>query len=117
MVQATGRVQIKTDGRLLRSRAGASLQTGGTIRAPLTTDSADVYFTEDTQPSSVTATLVHVAEDDIVSLRSLRDFTLTFETDTGAGWSIANAFVTEVGELSNGEYTVTFAGPPANRTR
>ena len=116
MPQATGRVTIKVDGDVWRSRAGASLQTGGIIRTALTTDQGKVYYTEDTQPSEVTASLVHTQADDVVGLRSKRDVTVSFETDTGAGWSIANAFVTEVGEISGGEYTVTLMGPPANRT-
>ena len=116
MPQATGRVTIKVNGDVLRSRNGASLQTGGIIRSELTTDQGKVYYTEDTQPSEVTATLVHTQADDVVGLRSLRDVTVSFETDTGAGWAIANAFVTEVGEIASGEYSVTLMGPPANRT-
>jgi len=116
MPQATGRVTIKIDGDIIRSRAGASLQTGGIIRTPITTDQGKVYYTEDTQPSEVTATVVHTQDTDVVGLRSKRDVTVSFETDTGAGWAIANAFVTEVGEVSAGEFSVTLAGPPANRT-
>jgi len=116
MPQATGRVTIKFDGDVIRSRAGASLNTGGVVRAPLTTDQGDVLYTEDTQPSSITATIVHTQDTDVVGLRSLRDFTASFETDTGAGWVIANAFVSEVGDISAGEFSVTINGPPANRT-
>ena len=116
MPQATGRVTIKINGDVLRSRNGASLQTGGIVRTAITTDQGKVYFTEDTQASEVSATLVHTQADDVVGLRSLRDVTVSFETDTGAGWAIANAFVTEVSEIATGEYTVTLAGPPANRT-
>lgn len=117
MPQATGRVKITINGEQLRSRSGASLQTGGVIRTSLTTDQAQVYFTEDTQPSMVTATIVHTADTDVVGLRSQRDVTVAFETDTGAAWVIANAFVTDVGEISNGEFTVTLEGPPATPTR
>lgn len=116
MPQATGRVTIKIDGDVLRSKEGASINTGGIVRTPLQTDSGDVFYTEATQPSEIIATLVHTADDDVVGLRSKRDVTVSFETDTGAGWSVANAFVTEVGEISAGEYSVTLAGPPANRT-
>lgn len=114
--QATGRVTIKVNGDVFRSRNGASLQTGGITRTALTTDQGKVYFTEDTQPSEIVATLVHTQADDVVGLRSLRDVTASFETDTGAGWAIANAFVTEVSPIASGEYTVTLMGPPANRT-
>jgi len=116
MPQATGRVTIKVDGEVLRSREGASLQTGGIVRTPLTTDQGKVYYTETTQPSEITATLIHTADTDVVGFRSKRDVTVSFETDTGAGWAVANAFVTEVGEISGGEFTVSLAGPPANRT-
>ena len=116
MPQATGRVTIKVNGDVLRSKNGASLQTGGIIRTAITTDQGKVYYTEDTQPSEITATLVDTQADDVVGLRSHRDVTVSFETDTGAGWAVANAFVTEVGEIATGEYTVTLAGPPANRT-
>lgn len=116
MAQATGRVTIKLDGDVIRSRSGASLQTGGVVREPLTTDQGSIFYREDITPAAVVATVVHIAETDIQALRALRDFTCTFETDTGVSWSISNAFVTEVGALANGEFELTINGNAANRT-
>lgn len=116
MAQATGRVTIKLNGDVLRSRNGASIQTGGIIREPLTTDQGAIFYREDITPAVIVATIVHLADTDIQALRSFRDFTLAFETDTGDGWSISNAFVTEVGELSAGEFQLTINGNIANRT-
>jgi len=116
MAQATGRVTIKLNGDVIRSRAGASIQTGGIIREALTTDQGTIFYREDITPAVVTATVVHLADTDIQSLRALRDFTCAFETDTGDGWSISNAFVTEVGELSAGEFQLVINGNAANRT-
>lgn len=116
MSQATGRVTIKLDGDPIRSRAGASLQIGGTIREDLTTDQGSIFYREDTSPAMIVATVVHLADTDIQTLRSLRDFNCTYETDTGTAWSINNAFVTEVGELSNGEFQLTIKGNAAERT-
>ena len=116
MGQATGRVTIKLNGDVIRSRSGASLQIGGVTREALTTDQGTIFYREDTAPAVVTATVVHLADTDIQSLRLLRDFNCTYETDTGASWSINNAFVTDVGELSNGEFQLTINGNAANRT-
>lgn len=114
--QATGRVSITLDGDLIRSRTGASLQTGGVVREALTTDQGTIFYREDITPAQVTATVVHLGDTDVQGLRSLRDFTCKFETDTGVAWSISNAFVADVGELSNGEFQLTIQGNPANRT-
>jgi hypothetical protein len=115
MAQATGRVTIKLDGDILRSSTGASLQVGGIMRTAKSLDSGQVHYTEEIVPSQISATIVHLPDQDVIGLRALRDFTASFETDTGAGWAIANAFVTDVGEIANGEFSITIQGPPANR--
>lgn len=113
--QATGRVTIMLNGDVLRSRSGASLQTGGVVREPLTTDQGLIFYREDITPATVSATVVHLSDTDVQGLRSQRDFTCKFETDTGVAWSISNAFVTDVGEISNGEFQLNISGNPANR--
>lgn len=115
MAQATSRVFIKANGLLLRSKEGASIQTGGLVSEALTVDSGFVDHKDNIVPSEVTATLVHNADTDMNALRQLKNVTLSFETDTGTGWSISGAFVTEVGALSGGEFDISFAGPPAER--
>lgn len=115
MAQATGRVTVKADGRVLRVMSGASIQVGGIMRTSKVLDSGDIHYTEEITPARITVTSVHLADDDVVGLRALRDFTASYETDTGAGWAIANAFVQDVGEIANGEYQVIIEGPPANR--
>ena len=51
MAQATGRVEIKLNGELLRSKEGASIQTGGVTRESVTTDQGDVFYKETIVPA------------------------------------------------------------------
>jgi hypothetical protein len=115
MAQATSRVFIKANGLLLRTKEGASIQGGGLVSEAVVTDSGFVDHKDNIVASEVTATLVHNAETDMESLRLLKNVTLSYETDTGVGWAISGAFVTELGALSAGEFDITFNGPPAVR--
>ena len=116
MAQTTGRATIKVNGAPILSREGSSINFGGPIRTAVVSDQGDVDFSETVEPSTIVINGIHRNDIDIISFRQLRDVTLSFEADTGTTWAVEGAFCANVGELSNGEYTVTFNGPPANRT-
>lgn len=112
-MQNTGRVTVKMNGDTLRSEAGASLQYGGVTREAVPNDQGTVDYRETTQPAQVTATLIHVSGTDLEALRNFTDGVVNYETDTGKVYTIPGAFVSEVGELSEGTLDVTFMGNPA----
>jgi Phage tail tube protein len=115
VAQATGRVYITVDGDLLRSMPGASLQTGGVDRQAKILDSGDAHHIVVPVVSEVVASVVHLPDTDVVAMREWSNVTLKFVTDTGDGYVINNAWVATVGPLTNGEISVTFNGPRANR--
>lgn len=115
MAQKTGRVKIKLDGATLRSKAGASLQIGGTRREADTDDQGRVYYREMDTPATVSCTLIHTSDTDLIALRDFKDGTINFECDTGTVYTIGGAFMTELGELSNGEVDFNGAGQAAEQ--
>lgn len=115
MAQKTGRVTIKLDGGALRSKAGASVQIGGTQREADTDDQGNVYFREMIVPATVSCTLIHTSDTDLIELRDFKNGTVNFECDTGVTYVIGGAFTTELGELSNGEVDWNGAGQPAEQ--
>ena len=112
MSQASGRVTIKLDGQAIRSKPGASLQTGGITRTGDMTDQGEFYQSEKWVPSSIQATMPHMTDTDIVKLRAWKNGTATFATDAGHTFTVAKACVTEIGDLSNGEVVITIMGNP-----
>lgn len=112
MSQATGRITIKLDGESLRSKSGASIQTGGIQRKPEMTDQGEVYYQESFVPAQVKCTMPHMTDTNLSKLRAFKNGTLSVVTDTGVTFTIAKAFSAEVGELQNGEVDVTFNGQP-----
>lgn len=113
MAQKTGRIIIKLDGTTLQSKQGARLQVGGIQREADISDQGQTFWMERYAPAQVVATLIHTAQTDLEALRDFAGGTVLFECDTGRRYTVPNAFVTELGELTNGEIEVTIAGDPA----
>jgi uncharacterized protein YacL len=112
-VQVSGRATIKLEGEALRSKPGSSMQIGGIQREFDVTDQLQAYFRERGTVAMIKVTVIHASDTELVKLRDWKDGTCTFETDTGRVYTIANAAVANVGDLSNGEVEVTLMGDPA----
>ena len=120
-MQNTGRVTVKINGDTLRSRPGgvtlddymrAMWVRHGATEA-VDNDQGGIDYRESTQAGGVSCTLVHVSSTDLEALRNFRDGVVNYETDTGKVYVIPGAFMTELGELSEGTVDVTFMGQPA----
>jgi len=111
--QITGRVKVKIDGELLRSKAGASIQIGGFKRNPMPNDQGTTDFKVENTAAQVKCTIQHVASTDLFAIRAFQGGTLIFETDTNVVYTVPGAFTEEVGDLKDGEVEVTFGGDPA----
>lgn len=114
MSKITGRVFVKLNGALQRSKPGAVLDPGGFARTAVI--GHEVYgYSEEPRQSRVEFTLAHSRETDILALRDLTDALVEFETDTGRKYVIGGAWVAEPPRLTGGQgdVTVVLEGPPA----
>jgi hypothetical protein len=111
-MKATGRVKVKIDGELLRSKPGASIQIGGVKRTPVPLD-VGFDHKEEPVPAEVKCTLSHVGATDLRAIRAFENGTVTYETDNGPVYTVPNAYCADMGELKDGEVEVTFGGDPA----
>ncbi len=112
-MQVSGRATIKLDSDSLRTKPGSTLQIGGITREFDTTDQLQAYFRERGSVAVIKGTIIHASDTELVALRDWKNGTATFETDTGRVYTVANAAVANVGELSGGEVEVTIMGDPA----
>ena len=115
MGQATGRVTIKLDNSTLRSKNGATIQVGGIQRDFDVTDQSEAYYREKVIVASIRATIVHMGDTDLLSLRKWKNGTAFFRTDTGRTYTIAHAALASIGDMSNGEVEVVIMGDPATQ--
>lgn len=114
MAQVTGIVYLHVNGKLLRSKEGAKLNTGGVERTAQAGHKLYGY-SEKFVPAQVEATLAHTADTDIEELNSMVAATVTFECDSGVSYLVANAFTTKPVELTggDGDLTLEMQGDPA----
>ena len=112
MAQKTSQVYVDLDGETLECEPGGAIDVGGVMREAVVSDTGRVHYTERTKQSTVTVTLIHLATTDLAAINAFAG-TLTYRTDTGVRYIISDAFVTEMGQLSNGAVEVSFAGSPA----
>jgi hypothetical protein len=114
MSQQTSRVTVKMDGDTIRSKAGSSsIKFGGaTVEESdvTSTDQGLTVWKEKFMPGMISTTLVHLADSDLLALLAKREITVTYETNTGVTYTMANAVALQPGELKDGECDVTFAG-------
>jgi membrane-associated protease RseP (regulator of RpoE activity) len=114
----TGTVIVNIDGQSIRSMADASIMLGGFERKSRVADGRTIGFSETPIASKISCKLIHTSLSDLDKINNLRDGTITFVTDTGVVYTVANAFCTKPPELKGGdsEVTVEFEGQPATRT-
>lgn len=107
MTQLTGRLFISLGGQRIRSKEGASLETGGVERTPAESDSGVDGFIEKVVAPSVSCKINHTAN---TKLKDLQNFTgtLTVETDSGRVYTLINAWCAKPPKLEKGEVSLEF---------
>lgn len=111
-MQQTSRATIKHDGNTLRTKPGASAQAGGPQRKGEMTDQGVFMYKETLVPGMIKGTVMHASDSEYLALRDAKDITVTYSTDSGVVLTMSNAVVAELGDLSGGEFDVTFVGDP-----
>jgi 3-hydroxymyristoyl/3-hydroxydecanoyl-(acyl carrier protein) dehydratase len=117
MAQVFGKAYINVSGvGLLATLPGAKLDIGGVERTPVTGDHRMLGFTEKPMPGMLTCEISLQAGAGLAALKNITDATVTFECDTGQGYSMRGAYVTKTLSLTagdSGKVSLELAGEPA----
>lgn len=108
MAQIAGRVFISLNGQRLRSKEGASLETGGIEREAANSDSGVDGFTEKITAPKVDCKINLSADVKLADLQAFKNGTLVFETDIGRTYTLTNAWCATPPKLEKGEVSLTF---------
>jgi hypothetical protein len=108
MTQVTGRVFIAINGTRIRSKEGATLDTGGFKRDAQMSDAGVDGFSEAPVAPSVECKINDTADVSLDDLRNFRDGTVIFETDTGKVYTLNSAWIAEPPKLTKGEWALKY---------
>jgi hypothetical protein len=107
MAQVTGRIFISLNGARIRSKEGASLETGGLENEPATSDAGVDGHTGKIVAPQVECKINHTAKTRLSDIQAFTG-TLTFETDTGVVYTLIEAFNMKPPKLEKGEVSLVF---------
>lgn len=103
----TGVATIRVDGQEFPTERGATLNPGGVNRATKMAGRR-VFYNEEPVAPTLTATVLHTEDLDIIELGKINNATVLFECDNGQDYMLTGAFVTETTELNSGEGQIRF---------
>lgn len=107
-----GRATISFNGKRLRTKPGATLNLGGTSRAPEALDDGSVGYAESTAAPELNCTVPLTQDLGVEELRNLTDANVVFESDTGQGWVIREAFTVDTVSVG-ADVALKLSGQPA----
>jgi hypothetical protein len=110
MSQVAGKAYITINGKRLRSKEGAKLNTGGIEREPANSDSGVDGYTEKQAVPQVDCTINLTPDISLQEIQNFKGGTLTFETDIGKIFTLKDAWCAKPPELTKGEVTLVFQG-------
>ena len=116
MTQRLGKAYIKTNGELLETMPGASIDIGGVERKPVVGDSTVLGYAENVKESMIECEVAVGPGTSLTKLGAIKDATVTFECDTGQTYVVRDAFVTETIKATaaeGGKVPLKIAGQPA----
>lgn len=102
MSQITGKATVKVDGEELLTDVDATLNVGGVSREAVMGPRGVQGHRETPEAPTLTTTVRHTEGTDLLALGRITGATVLFETDTGDGYMLRRAFVTDTVELSSG---------------
>ncbi|MDO8776610.1 MAG: phage tail tube protein [Burkholderiaceae bacterium] len=107
MAQVSGRVFISLGGQRIRSKEGASLETGGVKRTASKSDAGVDGFTEEVVEPKVECKINHTAKTKLADLHAFKG-TMTFETDTGRVFTLIDSWSANPPKLEKGEVSLEY---------
>lgn len=116
MAKLIGKVWIYTNGRVLRTREGASIDLGGNEREMQAGSHTVHGYTEKVKAATIECVVIVAEGDDLEALRNMTDGSAEFRTDTGQKWLVSGASLLDtlkVTEGKGGDIPVKIGGQPA----
>ena len=110
MSQIAGKAYITINGKRLRSKEGAKLNTGGIQREPQSSDSGVDGYTEKHSVPQVDCMINLTPDISLQEIQNFKDGTLTFETDIGKIFTLKDAWCANPPEVTKGVVTLVFQG-------
>ena len=113
MPQVFGRAFITVAGRRYNTKPGASMKFGGVSRKPVSGDGGVAGYQEELEAPQVDCTIIATADVSLKDIQSIKDVTISFDTDHGKSYVISDGFNGPVPDMSNDGIKATFYGTVA----
>lgn len=115
MTQLTGKASVRVDGSLLLTDNESTLNVGGASREPMTGPNGVQGYRETFEAPTLTTTVRHTADLDLIALGRIRNATVMFTTDTGDPYVLRRAFVTDTIEMASGNVRLNWSAMGVER--
>jgi hypothetical protein len=115
MTQLTGKATVKVDGSELLTDVDSTLNLGGVSREFITGPRGPQGHRETPEAPSLTTTVRHTADTDLIALGRITGATVIFTTDTNDAYVLRGAAVTDPVEISGGNIRLNWGGMGVER--
>ncbi|KGE77648.1 phage tail tube protein [Halomonas salina] len=110
MTQLTGKSSVKVDGTEMLTDVDSTLNVGGVSREPVTGPKGVQGYRETPEAPTLTTTVRHTEDTDLIALSRIKNATVITQTDTGDAYLLRRAFVTDTVEISGGNIRLNWSG-------
>lgn len=114
-MKLTGKATVKVDGSELLTDVDSTLNLGGFSREFINGPRGPQGYRETPEAPSLTSTVRHTDNTNLISLSRITGATVIFTTDTGDAYVLRRAAVTDTVELSGGNIRLNFGGMGVER--
>lgn len=115
MTQLTGKASVKVDGTEMLTDVDSTLNVGGVSREFMTGPNGVQGYRETFEAPSLSSTVRHTGDTDLIALGRIKGATVLFTTDTNDTYVLRRAAVTETVELSGGNIRLNWGGMGVER--
>lgn len=110
MTQLTGKSTVKVDGSELLTDLDTTINVGGVSREAVLGPNGVQGHRETPEAPTVSTTVRHTRETDLIALGRIKNASLITRTDTGDAYLLRKAFVTDTVEMSGGNIRLNWSG-------
>lgn len=114
-MQLTGKATVKVDGSELLTDVDSTLNLGGSSREFINGPNGPQGYRETPEAPSLTSTVRHTADTDLIALGRITNATVIFTTDTNDAYVLRRAAVTDTVEMSGGNIRLNWGAMGVER--
>ena len=115
MTQITGKATVKVDGTELLTDLESTLNVGGVSREFILGPRGPQGHRETPEAPSLTTTVRHTDDTDLISLSRITNATVIFTTDTDDAYVLRRAAVTDTVEMGSGNIRLNWGAMGVER--